>query len=77
MHLIDLKFQLILAYLCNWYQINENRDMQVASILPSILLNRRNNRGAENVAVSPDGSTAYMLLQVLSSFDLETILCTY
>ena len=29
-----------------------------------MLTNRRKNRGAENVAVSPDGTKAYMLLQV-------------
>ncbi len=35
----------------------------VKNILPDVLLNRRNNRGFENVAVSPDGKTLYAITQ--------------
>lgn len=35
----------------------------VKNVLPDVLLNRRNNRGFENVAVSPDGQTLYAITQ--------------
>ena len=35
----------------------------VKDILPEVLKNRRSNRGFENLALSPDGKTAYAILQ--------------
>jgi alkaline phosphatase len=35
----------------------------VKDILPEILINRRSNRGFENLALAPDGKTAYAVLQ--------------
>lgn len=36
----------------------------VKAILPDSFLKRRNNKGLENVAVSPDGKSAWTMVQV-------------
>jgi hypothetical protein len=41
----------------------KNDDVEVVSTLPALMAKRYLNRGIENVAVSPDGATIYVLMQ--------------